>query len=216
VRQTPENPAIGAGAPIALTALMSRAWLAVLSLMWGCGGTGASAEPADASPAGDAPADASAQSEVLYRYLYMQEEPVDGQAALTSQCLLGPLPVDPHGIPNCVVVSAIVPATHSEEAIAACNKCDAPGLEPFVAPAPLESIGEGLSNYACLCAVKPRPEVGCDSFGDDDAIASWCYSKGGDPSGACAQPPGPFLSYSPTTLMSGTVYVACFSASAAP
>ena len=39
-------------------------------------------------------------------------------------------------------------------------------------------IGEGLSNYACLCAVKPRPGAACDSFSDDDAIPSWCYSTG--------------------------------------
>ena len=81
------------GAAVASTALMSRASLAVLLFLWGCEGTGATAEPADASPAGDALADAGAESMILYRYLYLQEAPVDGQAALTSQCLPAPLPV---------------------------------------------------------------------------------------------------------------------------
>lgn len=198
---------------------MSRASLAVLLFLWGCEGTGATAEPADASPPGDALADAGAQSTILYRYLYPQEPPVDGQATLTSQCLPAPLPVDPNGIPNCVVVSAMAPVPSSDEAIAACKPCDAPGLEPFVATAPLESIGEGLSNYACLCAVKPRPGAGCDSLSDDDAIPSWCYSKGlvqGTDFNPCAPRPGPELSFSPTALSIGTLYVACFSVPAAP
>jgi hypothetical protein len=186
--------------------------LVVLVLLWGCGSGGASPELAAGARAGDASAETGVLSEPVYRNLFPRQAPVDAGPFLTLQCLPAPLPVDENGTPNCVVVSAIQPIDGSSEGVAACNRCDAPGLEPFVAPAPLESIGEGLSNYSCLCAVKRRPGPDCSV--DDDPTPSWCYSSSDEP--RCSPGPGPFLAFSPTALEIGQLYVACFAVPGQP
>jgi hypothetical protein len=191
--------------------------LGVLLLLWGCGGAGASPGAVGAG-AGDASADVGVQSDAVYRALSPRQAPVDGGPVFTLQCVPAPLPVDKNGTPNCIFVSAIQPIDDSSQGIAACNRCDAPGLEPFVAPAPLESIGEGLSNYSCLCAVKPRPGPDC-SPPDDDSTPSWCYSSAPSSSaipGFCPPGYGPFLAFSPPALEAGPLYVACFAVPGQP
>jgi len=119
-----------------------------------------------------------------------------------------------NGLPNCIVVSARLPrgAGVTGDQIVDCERCDnTPGLEPFVAPVPLERIGTGLSNYACLCAVSPLAS-GLPCPAEDSSSASWCYSETppGPLPNSCAPRPGPILGFSGPALVSGTLYVACF------
>lgn len=126
---------------------------------------------------------------------------------MAARCFDAGLPVGDNGLPNCIVVIARTPPwPGTAEQVAACNACDAPGLERFVAPVPLQTIGEGLSNYGCLCAVTPpSPDAGCSPFSDDPSKASWCYP------GTAPSPFGqPCLTFSPSLSQNGTLYVACF------
>jgi hypothetical protein len=146
------------------------------------------------------------------------------QASVAVTCLDAGLPVGDNGLPNCVVVSANFPAgTGSADAIAACEHCNAPGLAPFIAPVPLESIGDGLSNYQCLCAVAPLPSnARCppieippfppDGAPDEESNASWCYATA---DAASFTPCGPILGFSAAldagaAWANGRLYVACF------
>jgi hypothetical protein len=110
-------------------------------------------------------------------------------------------------------VSANLPAgSGSADEIAACEQCNAPGLAPFIAPVPLESIGEGLSAYQCLCAVAPLPS-GTHCPPDDWSNASWCYTPAAGENPGCG--PRPILGFTAAvdagvTWQNGTLYIACF------
>ncbi len=176
--------------------------LGVLLVLCACGGHQESATAE--SPDGSAP-DGAHVDGLVFRDLYPQTP--EGGPRLAAQCFDAGLAVGDNGLPNCIVVIARTPPwPGTAEQVAACNACDAPGLERFVAPVPLETIGEGLSNYGCLCAVTPpSPDADCSPFSDDPSKASWCYP------GTVPSPFGePCLTFSPGLSQSGTLYVACF------
>lgn len=195
---------------------MSKSWfVAALLVATGCGGR----DGAVAVPAMDASApDGAGAAGALFQDLFPQQQEVAGQpgAALAYQCLERPLPVAGNGLPNCIVVSPQMPAGGTAQDLAACKRCDAPGFEPFVASIPLERIGEGLSSYACICAVSPLArDLPCP--GMDPSTASWCYADGasGSPQEAtCSPHPGSILGFSGQATARGPLYVACFEPSA--
>jgi hypothetical protein len=172
-------------------------------------------EPPDGASIQGSSMDASAPSRLLFQNIYpMPNRPADaaGDLSFRLQCLDGPLPVGDGGLPNCVVVTArSLPWPGTSEQRVACNQCDEPGLAPFVAPAPLDAIGEGLSNYSCLCSVTALPPGSCPPA-EDTGVASWCYSENAGPphGGFCSSRPGPILAFSAGALEHGTLYVACF------
>jgi hypothetical protein len=182
------------------------AWLpGALVVLVGCGGgESTAAAPPDAS-AGDGAVAVSA----VYRTLLPQ---VAGAGVITYTCLPGPLPVDDAGAPNCIVVSAqFLP--EGDGAVVdqppSCPPCEA-GLEPFTSSIPLDTLGEGLAMYPCLCTVPALPPSAHCPQEDrgDDAGASWCYggqgTDGFPPSAVCQSILG---FYGPP---SGALYVACF------
>ena len=126
-------------------------------------------------------------------------------------------PSRPNGLPNCVVVSARTSVQDDAQGLAICQECAEPGLEPFIAPVPLERIGAGLSSYPCLCGVMPLPSNAvCPSL--DSSTASWCYTVAPAGSAPCS---GPILGFSPLASSvpvseSGTLYIACFEPEAGP
>jgi hypothetical protein len=193
---------------------MRKARLLVLVVLWGCGSNGPSAETAGGSPVLDASAEASLRTGAVFQDILPQVTVLADAGTIVNwaQCPDASLPVGDAGLPNCVVVSARMP--YSEDDFKACQRCDAPGLEPFVAPVPLDSIGEGLSNYSCLCAVKPLPPSQPFCSFPDTTTASWCYSGASEP--PCGSKPGPTLLFSQGALVSGTLYVACFDQPAVP
>jgi hypothetical protein len=186
--------------------------LGILLVLWGCGGEqlAAKVEPPDGAVAATA----------LYRNQFaFAESQLASQASLAVTCLDAGLPVGDNGLPNCVVVSANLPAGDSStEEITACGLCNAPGLAPFIAPVPLESIGDGLSGYQCLCAVTPLPSSArCPP--DEGSNASWCYAA------ADSAAPSPCgladLGFSAAldagaAWTSGMLYIACFEPQTAP
>jgi len=176
----------------------------LLLMLWGCGGEQreATAEPPDG---------AEAATPLFRRQLPFAESQPASQPYVTVTCLDAGLPVGDNGLPNCVVVSANLPAgTGSADEIAACEQCNAPGLAPFIAPVPLESIGAGLSGYQCLCAVTPLPSSArCPP--DQGSSASWCYSTTAAPT-PCGPPQLGFSAAldAGATWASGMLYIACF------
>ncbi|HEX4445693.1 MAG TPA: hypothetical protein VH044_03125 [Polyangiaceae bacterium] len=158
--------------------------------------------------------EASAPVTPLFQGVYPQNhsQPVPDQSFFARQCLENLLPLGEGAMPNCVVVSARMLPDASEQELADCERCDAPGLEPFDGSAPLESVGEGLSSYRCVCAVSSAPR-GLPCPAQDGSSASWCYATivGNGPP-LCAPPfsSGAYLGFSGPALTSGTLFVACF------
>jgi hypothetical protein len=154
---------------------------------------------------GSAP-DGSVAAALAFQMLYPQTQ---GDVSVVFQCLPGPLPLGDNGLPNCVVVTAQSSAPRTAEQLAACRACDAPGLEPFTSSLSLDAIGEGLSNYQCICAVTPSPaSAGCPPA--ESSSAGWCYATKHDLPVSCAPRPGPILGFAQGTSQSGALYVACF------
>ena len=198
--------------------------LGVLLVLWGCGGRTGSADTelmdgstgsAATEPMDGSTPDASPGDGLLFQTVYLQEAPESGSLGSLDlfQCFDAG-PVGDNGGANCVVVSAQFPSIGPQERIAACTKCDAPGLEPFVTSVPLESIGEGLSKYACLCAVTQLPSnAGCAlPLLPRPGGSWWCYSASPPGGPACGQ----VLGFSPGLFESGTIYVACFGPETTP
>jgi len=204
--------------------------LVLVGVTWGCGGhiesttaespdasdhvlgaDGASAEDADAA-ADVLETDGAGAENVLFRDILPggPVPPVPGQdPPFAAACLVGgPLPVGANGLPNCIVVSAR--PVSSPEQLAACKQCDVPGLEPLVSPVPLETIGEGLSNHPCLCAVTSLPSAGCPDESIQSSVASWCYTTPGSTPSIPTCAPSASLGFSEGAVESGTLYVACF------
>jgi hypothetical protein len=179
--------------------------LGVLLVLWGCGGEQL------ATTAG-LPDGATAAPTLFRRHFPFAESYPDSPPELSISCLDAGLPVGDNGLPNCVVVSANWPAgSGSAEEIAACQLCNAPGLAPFIAPVPLETIGDGLSGYQCLCAVPPLPS-GARCPPDEWPNASWCYATTPPELPAVCEPR---LGFSPAedagaAWANGVIYVACF------
>jgi hypothetical protein len=179
--------------------------LGVLLVLWGCGGEqlATTAEPPDG---------AGAATPLFRSQLPFAESQPASQASVAVICLDAGLPVGDNGLPNCVVVSAHLPGNSSAEEIAACGLCNAPGLAPFIAPVPLESIGDDLLGYQCLCAVTPLPSSArCPP--DEGSNASWCYATAD--SGGPAPCELPRLGFSAAldagaAWASGMLYIACF------
>jgi hypothetical protein len=187
---------------------MPKVGIVVLLLLWGCGSTQPSAEVADGAASRVAEAGARVPTAV-FEELFPQAGHADA-GNVVEQCLEAALPLDRNGLPNCVVVTASDPPG-DEQAVLDCNRCDAPGLEPFVATIPLDSIGESISNYSCICAIKPPSTPDCPP--PTDPSAWWCYSErppGPPDFNNCAPRPGPSIRLSVAAQESGTVYVACF------
>jgi hypothetical protein len=181
--------------------------LGVLLLLWGCGG--------EQLATTTGPPDGAQTATPLFRRQipFAASQPA-GQANLTITCLDAGLPVGDNGLPNCVVVSANLPAGSSTaDEVAACQLCNAPGLAPFIAPVPLESIGEGLSGYQCLCAVAPIASSDrCPPY--EGSNASWCYATpdSGEPD-PCDRPRLGFtaaVDAGAAWAGAGVLYIACF------
>jgi hypothetical protein len=186
--------------------LMTRSRMIVLcalALAACSGGTGEATVP-DASPPSVA-ADASSPSlEPLYQELYpeLPHYGPDGGPPddLASQCLPRPLPLAADGLPNCIVVAAR--SLGDSDQIAACGRCTDPGLEPLVTGIALDRIGEGLSNFSCVCAVRAlADDLACQSGG-----AGWCYRGANAARGPCSTGAIMF----PAVPFGSLTYVACF------
>jgi hypothetical protein len=199
--------------------------LVLVVMTWGCGGQieSTTAESPDASgnivgtdggsaenSAPDASAnvvgtDGAGADSVLVRYVVPESPPPPpGEGESAGQCLYGEsLPIEANGLPNCVVVSAR--PVSSPEQLAACKRCDVPGLAPFVAPVPLETIGEGLSKQPCLCAVSASPPGPMCPV--ESSSAFWCYAPSAP---TCQRQPSAALGFSQRATESGTLYIACF------
>ncbi len=176
-----------------------------LLVLWGCGGRTGSA--ATEPPDGSAP-DGSVASGLVFQDEFSQT--AESGPFVAAQCFGfdAGLPVGDSGLPNCIVVSAQSPSDFPPEHQSSDCQCDAPGLAPLVTSVPLETIGEGLSHYGCLCAVNPLPPdaAGCDTNLDfaDPSRDFWCYPDTDPPSG------GLCLGFSMGLSARGTLYVACF------
>jgi hypothetical protein len=189
---------------------MPKTRIVVLLVFWGCGSAEPSAEVADGAASRVAEAGACVPTAV-FEELFPQAGHTDA-GNVVEQCLEAALPLDSKGLPNCVVVTASDPPG-DEQAVLDCNRCDTPGLEPLVATIPLDSIGESISNYSCICAIKPPSSMDCPPAPADPGGAWWCYSErppGPPDLNNCAPRPGPGIWLSPAAQESGTVYVACF------
>jgi hypothetical protein len=133
--------------------------------------------------------------------------------SLSFQCLPSGLhlPAGPNGLPNCTVVVVRTPASQTPDAIADCQRCDLPGLEPFVPSIPLNEIGVGLSDPSCVCSVSPLAHSAmCPP--EDSTTASWCYADAptDGPTDVCASAgDGGIIGFSLGGVV-GTLYVACF------
>jgi hypothetical protein len=196
------------------------------ALLFGCGGRtlhppgelGAS-ESDDAGAVGASASDASGAAAPLFQAVYPQWGPPHFQDAGTTfmkQCLKAPLPVGGNGVPDCVVISARSSVRTADGS--SCDPCG-PGLEPYMSSLPLESIGAGLSDYPCLCAVPSLPPASgaCELAREQSPDGFWCYAPmGGTNASTCAPDPGPALLYSTGLMESGTVYVACFEPQTTP
>ncbi len=195
----------------------------MLLVLSGCGSrTGADATVDPTAPV-EQP-DASTEVRALARYVVPTGPQLPN--ATVAQCLDGPLPVGGNGLPNCIVLRARFLANEGNaEDIAACEQCSAPGLTPFIAPVPLDVIGDGLSNYQCMCAVSPLP-AGAEcppAPWSPSSIAAWCYTE--NPPHPCftASEPivSPMIGFSTPAVSSAlsgpttTVYIACFEPQAA-
>jgi hypothetical protein len=155
--------------------------------------------------------------------LFRQEFPgATPPRSFSGQCLPRSLPLGSDGIPNCLVVAArsIDPAGPGE--IEACQRCSDPGFAPLTTTLPLEQIGEGLSNFNCLCAVTPVPRsAGCPPEGPTgwpSEDSAWCYADDGGPRVAefCANSGDPALLGFSIAPVGVTTYVACFEAATNP
>ena len=194
--------------------------LGVLLVLWGCGGRTGSADTelmdgstgsAATEPMEGSAPDGSPGDGLVFQMVYPQEAPESGSFD-AFQCFDAG-PVGDNDGANCVVVSAQFPSVAPQQHVAACTKCDAPGLEPLVTSVPLESIGEGLSKYACLCAVTQLPsDAGCEFPAPTQDGFWWCYSASAPGGAACGQQ----LAFSPGLFESGTIYVACFGPQTTP
>ena len=144
--------------------------------------------------------------------LFQASYPLDPRATVAFQCLPSGLhlPVGANGLPNCTVMVARTPASQTAGAIAECQRCDSPGLEPFVPSIPLRELGDDQSNQNCLCTMSPLANPAqCPAL--EASTASWCYTDmpSGPPGEVCAPEGGGVLSFSPDGI-TGVVYVACF------
>jgi hypothetical protein len=189
----------------------SRMFVVCVLVLAACGGQSAEATSAapDAAPP-SVSADASSPSlEALYQQLYpfpvLPYTAADGGLpdTLAAQCFPRPMPLASDGQPNCIVVVA---RPENDQQVAACERCTDPGLEPLVTSISLDRIGEGLSNFDCVCAVRALPsDSGCSNWG---ALGGWCYAgppDAGDP-GPCSMGGIRF----PPVPAGSTTYVACF------
>ncbi len=123
----------------------------------------------------------------------------------TLQCLAGTvLDLGAAQVPDCFVVLARFPRDGGSPGdLAACERCSEPGLSPFVPSVPLEDIGQGLSDYRCLCTVRATA-MGAPCPSPDPSTNSWCYSP--DPAPMCAG--SGFIAFSSPTA--GTLFLACY------
>jgi hypothetical protein len=173
--------------------------------------SGSTQETAGVAPDAVAPSlatDASTASTAplfWQEYPYLPQDGADGAPpdSVTFQCFPQPLPVRPDGMPNCIVVVARA----LDSALAGlCQRCDEPGLEPLITTIPLDRIGEGLSMFDCVCAVRALPS---DADCLPGAPGGWCYE--GPRDGGIPRPPEcPAALAFPIVPHGSTTYVACF------
>jgi hypothetical protein len=182
----------------------------------GTGGEDAGGMTAGRSERIDASSDLAVRTDAgpdLFQATYPLYPPTSPVALLSFQCLPSGLhlPVGPNGLPNCTVVVVRTPASQTPDAIADCQRCDAPGLEPFVPSIPLNEIGVGLSDASCVCSVSPLAHSAqCPP--EDSTAALWCYADAptDGPADICAsEESGGIIGFS-LGGVTGTVYVACF------
>ncbi len=154
----------------------------------------------------------------LFRASYPEHAP---PGTLTIQCLPEPLPTGGDGLPNCFVVTARFPdGTGGAQDIATCRQCGEPGLEPFVPSIAVQSIGDGLAGYQCLCTIHALPRGAmCPPL--DESSSSWCYAAevdGSDPDGGpLVGGPCEAARIGFTGLTGeGPVYLACFAPGLTP
>jgi hypothetical protein len=184
-----------------------------------CGGRAASTSvsPSDEGPgAGDSGFSALHDgSALLHDGVLFQGSYGVLPAVFTTQCLPGTvLPLGSDGLPNCFVVLARIPYDGGAPGdLAACRECAEPGLTPFVPSVALEDLGQGLSDYQCLCTVRALP-TGSQCPPTDWTTNSWCYT--GTPGSENLTPCRANGAIGFASVTAGTVFVACFPPGASP
>jgi hypothetical protein len=186
--------------------------LCVLAMTACSAHTPVSAAAAPDAVAPSAAADASTPSVApLFQqeYAYLPQEGADGAPpdSLAHQCFPRPLPLGLNGLPNCIV--AVARSVHGQQA-AACMRCSDPGLEPLTTAIPLDRIGEGLSTFDCVCAVRAlTSDVDCNP--PSGAPDGWCYEGTRDGGGPGPREPDcPGALAFPIVPIGSITYVACF------